>query len=544
MWGGKSWLQPAFQPAGLACQAPKAPAESRRQARLPNATYFFVALVGCARLQTTARNIFISFCYIPLDISKPFGYSLVDGSLVSVPVPAGAASRATVAADKADLLALFQKLLPVEVFQAALKQAQVRENNRVYNSAVVVWLMIWQRLQAQGTLDSAVLELLGGLPGSFWPQPCKRLEPAAEGGGRRLSKETGAYNKARQELSLAVVEQCYDHAFQQLIEQAEWAGAPARRPAFFFDGTTVRLPHGEELVEAYPPSRNQHGVSHWPLLRLLVAHDLYTGLAVRPEWGPLNGSQAVSEQGLLEQAIERLPSQAVVVGDANFGVFSVAYAAEQRGHPVVLRVTTTRAQHLAGGPLQDGTDRSIPWKPTREDRRSHPDLPAEAGVEGRLMVRQVQPSNGAQPFLLALFTTLPDPPEPIVELYGQRWNIEVDLRSLKGTLRLEELTCTSTEMVAKELDVAMLAYNLVRAVIYLTARKAGLEPRAFSFTQVRNVLQVFLPRIAAAADERQARKLSEDMLYYLSQCKLRQRKRPSPPRSVWPKPKTYPARHA
>jgi hypothetical protein len=387
-----------------------------------------------------------------------------------------------------------------------------------------------------------VLELLGGLPSIFWPQPCKRLEQAAEESGSRLSKQTGAYNKARQELSLPVVEQCCDHAFKQLIEQAELA--PDRRPAFFFDGTTVRMPHCEELVEAYPPSSNQHGVSHWPLLRLLVAHDLYTGLAMRPEWGPLNGSQAVSEQGLLEQAIDRLPSQAVVVGDANFGVFSVAYAAEQRGHPVLLRLTTARAQHLAGGPLEDRTDRRIQWRPTRDDRRNHPDLPADACVSGRFIVRHVQPSNGAEAFLLALFTTLEDRPEPVVELYGKRWTIEVDLRSLKGTLRLEELTCTSTEMVAKEIDVAMLAYNLVRAVIYLTALKAGLEPRAFSFTQVRNVLQVFLPRIAAAADERKARKLTDDMLYYLSQCKLPQRKRSSYPRGVWPKPKTYPARHA
>jgi hypothetical protein len=155
----------------------------------------------------------------------------------------------------------------------------------------------------------------------------------------------------------------------------------------------------------------------------------------------------------------------------------------------------------------------------------------------------VHPSNGAETFLLALFTTLEDPAEQVVELYGKRWNIEVDLRSLKGTLRLEELTCTSTEMVAKEIDVAMLAYNLLRAVIYQTARKAGLAPRVFSFTQVRNVLQTFLPRIAAAQDERTKRKLSDDMQYYLSQCKLSQRKRTSYPRAVWPKPKTYPARH-
>jgi len=475
---------------------------------------------------------------------KSFSYSLMDGSLISPSASATGldASSAVTTPYQVDVLALFQKLLPLEFFWAALKQATVRENNRVYTSGVVVWLMICQRLQAQGTLERAVLELVGGLPSSFWPQPCKRLEEAAEGGGPRLSKQTGAYNKARQGLSLPVVEQCCDHAFRQLIEQAELA--PDRRPAFFFDGTTVRMPHCEELVAAYPPTTNQHGASHWPLLRLLVAHDLYTGLALRPQWGPVNGSGAVSEQSLLEEAIHRLPSQAAVVGDANFGVFSVAYAADQRGHPVVLRLTVARAQRLAGGPLQDGTDRRIQWRPTREDRQSHPQLPVDAVVSGRLIVRQAQPSNGAEAFLLALFTTLEDSPEQVIELYGKRWNIEVDLRSLKGTLRLEELTCTSVEMVAKEIDVAMLAYNLVRAVIYLTARKAGLEPRLISFTQVRNVLQVFVPRIVAAADERTARKLSEDMLYYLSQCKLPRRIRPSYPRGVWPKSKTYPARRA
>jgi hypothetical protein len=141
------------------------------------------------------------------------------------------ANSAVAVVNQADVLALFQKLLPLEIFWAAMRPAKVRENNRVYTSAVVVWLMICQRLHVEGTLESAVLELLGGLPGSFWPQPCKRLEQAAEEGGPRLSKQTGAYNKGRQELSLPVVEQCCDHAFRQLIEQAELA--PDRRPAFF-----------------------------------------------------------------------------------------------------------------------------------------------------------------------------------------------------------------------------------------------------------------------------------------------------------------------
>jgi hypothetical protein len=55
----------------------------------------------------------------------------------------------------------------------------------------------------------------------------------------------------------------------------------------------------------------------------------------------------------------------------------------------------------------------------------------DAVVSGRFIVRQVQPSNGAAPFLLALLT-LEDSPEQVLELYGKRWNIEVDLRHLKA----------------------------------------------------------------------------------------------------------------
>jgi hypothetical protein len=277
---------------------------------------------------------------------------------------------------------------------------------------------------------------------------------------------------------------------------------------------------------------------------MIVAHDLYTSLGMRPEWGPMDGPQAVSEQSLIEQAIDRLPAGAVVVYDAN-SVFSVAYAADQRKHPVVLRLTAQRAQSLLGEALRDGIDRRLVWKPSRYERKSHPQLPAEAAVAGRLIVQRVQPSDGSAAFLLALFTTLEVETDQILALYGRRWNIETDLRSLKGTLELEQLTCTTPEMVAKEIDLAMLAYNLVRAVTYLAAQKAGLAPRDFSFTRVRNVVRAFGPRIAAARNQQEAKELYETMMYCVGQAKLpKRRRRPSTPRKVWGRPQVYPKRKA
>lgn len=152
------------------------------------------------------------------------------------------------------------------------------------------------------------------------------------------------------------------------------------------------------------------------MLRVVVAHDLHSGMAIRPEWGPMYGPEAVSEQKLLERAICRLPERATVIGDCNFGVFSVAYSVVQSGHPVLLRLTMARAQRLAGEVPQDGIDRMITWNPSLADRRSHPELPHGACVRGQLIVRRVQPDNGGQSFLLALFTTMEGPAQQALQL--------------------------------------------------------------------------------------------------------------------------------
>jgi len=442
---------------------------------------------------------------------------------------------ASLALLSASVLAVYLSLLA----KGHLAEAQAMENNRVYSTAVVIWLMIIQRLQAEGTLETAVLEL-PGLPASFWPNPCKRRQL----GERSMSSNTGAYSQARQKLPVKVVQGFCDHLFAQLSAGTNGSLPMIGRRAFVFDGTTIRTPHTEKLKQLYPPTSNQEGESHWPLIRMVVAHDLATGLGMRPAWGAVNGLQAVSEQRLFEQAVERLPALAVVLADANFGVFSVAYAAVQRNHPVVVRMTAQRAKSMLQVPLSDGIERRLDWRPTKADRKSHPDLPPEACIRGRLIVTLVQPSDGSTAFLLCLFTTLEEAREEIIKLYGLRWNIETDLLNLKKTLRMAQLTCTTSEMVDKEIEVAVMSYNLARAVIYQAAQKAGVAPRSFSFTRVRNVINVYGPKIAAAKSESETNELVELMFYYIAQAKLYQRKRPSYPREVWHSTKPFPKRKA
>jgi len=420
-----------------------------------------------------------------------------------------------------------------------------RHHNRVYAPLVVMWLLLVQRLHGGAPLEAAVLELLRGLPSSLWPRPCKRIRDWQQQ-GQTLSSHTGAYNQARKALPLSMVQQSCDRIFEELTARMSPPTGDASTHAYVLDGSSMRMAHSRALTQAFPPVPNQHGAGHWPVVRILVAHNLRTGLALRPEWGAMNGAEAVSEQQLLERAMGRLPRGATVVGDSNFGVFSVAYVATQAEHPILLRLTAARAQRLAGCALKGRMDRRVVWTPSREDRRSHPQLPAQASVRGRLIVRQVQPSNGGEPFLLAVFTTLSSPRRELLKLYGQRWRIETDLRTLKTELCLDQLTCATPDMAAKEIEMGIAAYNLVRAMIALAAEQSGLSPRDYGFTKAHRIVQVFAPKIAAASDPREARRLLDQTMHYLQQARLprRRRKRPSYSREVWSRGAKFPNRKA
>jgi hypothetical protein len=401
---------------------------------------------------------------------------------------------------------------------------------------VVIWLMMFQRLHHRGTLSVAVRELLCGSVRSFvyW----------GEGkDGRDLSANTSGYSQARSRLPLEVAEKVSDTIFESLLAEPQVVPG-LDRPMFLLDGSTLLLPHSEDLVRAYPPPRNQYGASHWSGMRVLVAHEVVSGLAVRPCWGPMDGPQAVSEQGLAKQMLSRLPAGSVVLGDRNFGIFSMAYHARQQQHPCLFRLTELRAQKLNGRVLPNaGTDKQIVWACSREDRRSNPELATEASVEGRLVVVKAFDAEGKKQKLY-FFTSLDLPAEQLMNLYGYRWNIETDLRSLKREVRLHMLTAQSQAMAEKELVLGVAAYNLTRGAISEVAALLQLSPRQFSFSMARDTLNAFLPLFAAAASEEERQQIGRQMLRVMGQSLLprRRKRRPTAPREIWPRPQGFPKR--
>jgi hypothetical protein len=146
-----------------------------------------------------------------------------------------------------------------------------------------------------------------------------------------------------------VVNSVCEHIFEQLQVLMREQLPEAQRPVFVIDGTTLRLSHSRELVKAFPPGRNQHGENHWPTMLMVAFHDAHTGLATRPSWGPMYGKRAASEQNLAGQALQRLPTDAIVMADINFGIFAFAYTVQQTQRPMLFRLNAVRAGKVLRG---------------------------------------------------------------------------------------------------------------------------------------------------------------------------------------------------
>jgi putative transposase len=259
----------------------------------------------------------------------------------------------------ANILDLYQRVLSAGVLEYLQKHTGMKIRRGVYSAQVVLWLMILQRLHSVGTLAAAVQLLIQGAAGSLL-QNCRRVQK------KRISSRTGGYCQARQKLPAKLCRQVGREMMEQLRKILGLEDEDTPR-VYLLDGTSIELEHNRELVRSYPPAQNQHGISHWPVLKMVVLHELQSGLAEEPSWGAMYGPKAVSEQELAAASLDRLPVGAVILGDRNFGVLWVAHEAQQRSLGVVLRLTEVRARKLAGGPLSREGEQRVEWRATRWD---------------------------------------------------------------------------------------------------------------------------------------------------------------------------------
>lgn len=144
-----------------------------------------------------------------------------------------------------------------------------KRENAVYTSCVVLWMLIYQRLKPDASLETAVKHLLETRP-DYLPEN-KRVSEAA------LSTSTAGYSQARRDLPLEVVEWFSNEVSHAIV--AESKPLLDDRKIFLIDGTTMALAPEKELQIAFPPASNQFGEGVWPIALLTVFHELASGCA-------------------------------------------------------------------------------------------------------------------------------------------------------------------------------------------------------------------------------------------------------------------------
>ena len=89
--------------------------------------------------------------------------------------------------------------------------------------------------------------------------------------------------------------------------------------------------------------------------------------------------------------------------------------------------------------------------------------------------------------------------EELAGLYRARWHAELDLRSIKQTLKMDVLRCKTPAMVRKEIWGHLLVYNLLRAAMVQAALSQGVSPRQLSLQGARQTLEAFRSSLGAAS---------------------------------------------
>jgi hypothetical protein len=372
----------------------------------------------------------------------------------------------------------------------ALQEHGVKYRDRLFSPVTTIWGFLSQVLSEDHRCRDTVSRIIAH---------------RAAAGLKVCSPNTTSYCNARVRLPTAVL-CCLAKRIAQRLQDGlpegwKWNG----RNVFIADGSHVSMPDTPPNQASYPQPQAQRPGIGFPLARLAVLLSLATGACHDLAMAPYAG-KGTGETTLLRQMYDSLAPGDVVLADALFDDYFIACELRQRGIELVARAQYQRVgiQTVHSRPDGDVIIWQRPNKPhgmAGEQYRTYPKT---------LLMRQVSvdardKDNRVEQF--TVITTILDMSidgGQIGDLYERRWNGEVDVRSIKSTMKMDVLRCKTPEMVRKEIWAHLLAYNLLRTVMALAAAENGMEPRQVSFKGAKQAVTAFAPKLEAAQPEQRA----------------------------------------
>jgi Transposase DDE domain len=399
------------------------------------------------------------------------------------PLPLGTRFRTTLHAfTQDDGLPFAQALSEEQIAQAADdEQATFADDpDCVYTPAVTLWAFLSQVLSGCKSCVAAVARVMV-LRIALAQAPC--------------SANTGAYCKARAKLPEAFLRRLTDAVGEGVEDQAPACWRWHDRRVLLADGCEITLPDTPANQQVYPQPGSQKPGLGFPMIRLVVLLTFATASVVGAAFGPHQGKET-GETALFRQLLDRLRAGDVVVADRYYCSYWMVALVQPLGVDVAFRLHQRRHYDFRRGKRLGPGDHVVVWtKPARPawmDAETYARLPQELTIR-EVRFRVTQPGYRSKEIIVA--TTLCDAGsygrDDIADLYHQRWHVELDIRAIKQTLRMDQLSCKAPAMVRRELWAHLLGYNLVRKVMAQAAWARGLSPRQISFAGAVQIVEAF-----------------------------------------------------
>lgn len=409
-------------------------------------------------------------------------------------------------------------MLSAQAVQRAIDEHAGRWRERLYGPLGTLELFVEQVLSADGSCQEAV---------------ARGVSLRVALGKSACSLNTGPYCKARGRLKLPFINCLSQEVARQLSarEPQEWLWRG--RHLKLADGTTVSMPDTQDNQKAYPQNRGQAEGLGFPLARMVGILSLSSGAVLDGALGPCEG-EGNSETALLWQLAPGFEVGDVLIADGLFAGYFMIARLTQHGVDVLMQANARRLVDFRCGTRLGIRDHLVQWQ--RPERPLWMDTATYEEMPESLTMREVRVGGRT------LVTTLLDAgdvcKQELHDLYTQRWNVELDLRSIKCVMQMDVLRCKSPEMVAKEIAVHLLAYNLIRALMARAAQGAGLLPRQLSFKGALHVVNAFQDVLRRAPRSRVCI-MRACLLGAIASAKLVHRPGRVEPRAVKRRPKPY-----
>jgi hypothetical protein len=320
-------------------------------------------------------------------------------------------------------------------------------------------------------------------------------------------------------IPLALFQELLRRVGRRLRPEIDETGIWHGHRVFVADGSSFSMPDVPELQKHFgQPSVQQRGCG-FPVAHLLALFHVGTGMLLEVLTAPL----CTHDMSGVAQIHPELRNNDVLLGDRGFCSFAHPALLVARGAHGVFRIHqrqivnfTPRRVHAQAGHKKGTkglprsrwmrglglTDQVVAWlKP--EQRPEWMTAKQYALLPEEFIVRELRYRTGTTGFRVrevTLVTTLVDaelyPLEVLAELYRRRWEVEGHLKSLKRTMKMEVLRCTTVVGVSKELLMFASVYNLIRLVMLEASRRQGVTVDRISFVDALRWLKEARPGAA------------------------------------------------